>query len=92
MIFQLATPVQSRISAPIRMAMTLVSPTAPGMSPRNRFQALVPAADRPSSEAWDSGVAPESASTTSPPFQGVPPSRALLRPPTQTESPDILLG
>ena len=68
------------------------SPTAPGMLPRKRFQTLVPAAESPSSEACESGVAPESASTTSPPFHGVPPARALLRPPTQTASPDILLG
>ena len=33
MIFQLATPVQMRMTAPMRIAITEVSPTEPGMIP-----------------------------------------------------------
>ena len=33
MIFQEATPVHTRMRAPMRMAMTLVSPVEPGMKP-----------------------------------------------------------
>ena len=40
MIFQLATPVQMRMTAPMRIAITEVSPTEPGMIPENISQKL----------------------------------------------------
>ena len=61
-IFQLATPVQMRMMAPRRMAMTEVSPTEPGTVPMKRSQKPVPYwADAPSRA---SGVAPVKPSTT----------------------------
>ena len=62
MIFQLAMPVQMRMAAPRRMAITEVSPTEPGTVPMKRSQKPVPYwAEAPSSA---SGVAPVKPSTT----------------------------
>ena len=62
MIFQLATPVQMRIAAPMRIAMAEVSPTEPGIVPMNMSMKSVPAAMRPSGVGWASGVAPDTPS------------------------------
>ncbi len=76
-------PVQSRMTAPIRMARTEVSPTDPGMIPTNilntegRFSRLPAAASA-------SGVAPVNPSTTRSAFFTIPS--------IHTASPDIHPG
>ena len=88
MIFQLATPVQRRMAAPMRMAITEVSPTEPGMIPANMSHADIPywtpalfMASSPS-DANESGVAPVAESMRLSPFFND----------IQTLEPDILLG
>ena len=91
MIFQLATPVKMSMKAPMSIAITEVSPTEPGMLPRNMFRALYPWLLSPSRLADARGVAPEKPSTREPPVVAQA-SLPLLRPPIHTRSPDILLG
>ncbi len=88
-IFQLATFVQIRMNAPMRIAMTQVSPTEPGMAPRNISQKPVPywaplfwRASIPPSATKDRGVAPVAPSTRVSPLR-----RAI-----QVWEPDISLG
>ncbi len=87
MIFQLATPVQIRITAPMRMATTEVSPTLPGMVPRKKSIKEVPYCTPASVRALkpspmkESGVAP------------VAPSIIVSLPRwIQVSEPDILEG
>ncbi len=77
----------------MRIATTEVSPTDPGIRPRNISIKLVPAFCRPSIEGCARGVAPEKPSTRLfPDIKAVPSSLNLASPPVQTVSPDILLG
>ena len=82
-VFQLATPVHNRITAPIRMAITLVSPIEPGIKPV--IISMLNAGTVPDVAACPSGVATVRPSTACP----IP---KMVSPDTQTASPDILVG
>ena len=86
MIRQLATPVQSRMTAPIRIASVEVSPIHPGIVPKNQSHGppcVHCICDEPVSTAEAasvSGVAPEKPSTIPSP---------LVRPAIQIFSPEM---
>lgn len=82
-VFQLAMPVHRRITAPIRIAITLVSPMEPGIRPVTI--SMLNAGAAPVVAASPSGVATVSPSTDCP-------RPKMLSPDTQTASPDILVG
>ena len=82
-VFQLATPVHKRITAPIRIAITLVSPIEPGIRPVTI--SMLNSGTVPVVAANPRGVATVSPSTACP----IP---KIVSPDTQTASPDILVG